>query len=133
MRRSGEEARMKPGEILCAASEIVANRGRRTCEIVVANTGDRPVQVGAHYHFFEVNKALRFDREKAFGMRLNIPSGTTMRFEPGDERKVTLVEILGKKIVRGLNNLTDGDLTSPEVRRKAMERAAARQFQGATR
>ncbi len=124
---------MKPGEILCAASEIVANRGRRTCEIVVANAGDRPVQVGAHYHFFEVNKALRFDREKALGMRLNIPSGTTMRFEPGDERKVTLVEILGKKIVRGLNNLTDGDLTSPEVRRKAMERAGARQFQGATR
>jgi len=132
MRRSGEEARMKPGEILCAASDIVANRGRRTCEIVVANTGDRPVQVGAHYHFFEVNKALRFDRETALGMRLNIPSGTTMRFEPGDERKVTLVEILGKKIVRGLNNLTDGDLNSPEVRRKAMERAGARRFQGAT-
>jgi urease beta subunit len=124
---------LKPGEILCAASDIVANRGRQTCEIVVANTGDRPIQVGAHYHFFEVNKALRFDREKALGMRLNIPSGTTMRFEPGDERKVTLVEILGKKIVLGLNNLTDGDLTSPEVRRKAMERAAARGFQGATR
>ncbi len=123
---------MIPGEILCAASDIVANRGRRTCEIVVANTGDRPVQVGAHYHFFEVNKALRFDRGKALGMRLNIPSGTTMRFEPGDERKVTLVEILGKKIVRGLNNLTDGDLNSPEVRRKAMERAGARRFQGAT-
>jgi urease beta subunit len=73
---------MKPGEILCAASEIVAHRGRRTCEIVVANTGDRPVQVGAHYHFFEVNKALRFDREKAFGMRLNIPSGPQCALSP---------------------------------------------------
>jgi len=123
---------MKPGEILTASSDIVANRGRRTCEIVVANTGDRPVQVGAHYHFFEVNKALKFDREKAFGMRLNIPSGTSMRFEPGDERNVTLVEMAGKRIVRGLNNLTDGDLTSPEVRKKAMEQARARQFKGAT-
>jgi len=122
---------MKPGEILTALSDIVANAGRRTCEIVVANTGDRPVQVGAHYHFFEVNKALRFDREKAFGMRLNIPSGTTMRFEPGDERRVTLVEFRGRKIVRGLNALTDGDLTSPEVRAKAMAQAKARQFKGA--
>ncbi len=123
---------MKPGEILTASSDIVANVGRRTCEVMVANTGDRPVQVGAHYHFFEVNKALRFDREKAFGMRLNIPSGTTMRFEPGDERRVTLVEFQGRKIVRGLNALTDGDLTSPEVRRKAMAQAKARQFKGAS-
>jgi urease beta subunit len=123
---------MKPGEILTAPSDIVANQGRRTREIVVANTGDRPVQVGAHYHFFEVNKALKFDREKAFGMRLNIPSGTTMRFEPGDERKVILVEMAGKKIVRGLNSLTDGELTSPEVRKKAMEQARARGFRGAT-
>ena len=123
---------MKPGEILTASSDIVANRGRRTFELVVANTGDRPVQVGAHYHFFEVNKALKFDREKAFGMRPNIPSGTSMRFEPGDERKVTLVEMAGKKIVRGLNNLTNGDLTSPEVREKAMAQARAQQFKGAT-
>ena len=122
---------MKPGEILTALSDIVANAGRRTCEILVANTGDRPVQVGAHYHFFEVNKALRFDREKAFGMRLNIPSGTTMRFEPGDERRVTLVEFRGRKIVRGLNALTDGDLASPEIRAKAMAQAKARQFKGA--
>ena len=123
---------MKPGEILTASSDIVANRGRRTVELVVANTGDRPVQVGAHYHFFEVNKALKFDREKAFGMRPNIPSGTSMRFEPGDERTVTLVEMAGKKIVRGLNNLTNGDLTSPEVRKKAMGQARAQQFKGAT-
>ena len=122
---------MKPGEILTAASDIVANVGRRTCEIVVSNTGDRPVQVGAHYHFFEVNKALLFDRDKAFGMRLNIPSGTSMRFEPGDERTVTLVEFLGRKIVRGLNGLTDGDLTSPEVRKRALAQARARGFKGA--
>jgi urease beta subunit len=122
---------MKPGEIFTASSDIVANAGRRTCEVLVANTGDRPVQVGAHYHFFEVNKALRFDRGKAFGMRLNIPSGTTMRFEPGDERLVTLVEFLGRKIVRGLNALTDGDLTSPEVRTRAIALAKARQFKGA--
>jgi urease beta subunit len=122
---------MKPGEIFTASSDIVANAGRRTCEVLVANTGDRPIQVGAHYHFFEVNKALRFDRGKAFGMRLNIPSGTTMRFEPGDERLVTLVEFLGRKIVRGLNALTDGDLTSPEVRTRAIALAKARQFKGA--
>ena len=123
---------MKPGEIITASSDIVANRGRRTLELVVANTGDRPVQVGAHYHFFEVNKALEFDRGKAFGMRLNIPSGTSMRFEPGDVRTVTLVEMAGKKFVRGLNNLTNGDLTSPDVRTKAIAQARAQQFKGAT-
>ena len=122
---------MKPGEIFPAASGIVANAGRRTVQLMVANTGDRPVQIGAHYHFFEVNKALRFDRERAFGMRLNIPSGTTMRFEPGDERTVTLVEILGKKIMRGLNALTDGDMASPEVRKRAQAQARARGFKGA--
>jgi urease subunit beta/urease subunit gamma/beta len=122
---------MMPGEIFTAASDIVANAGRRTVQLVVANTGDRPVQIGAHYHFFEVNKALRFDRDKAFGMRLNIPSGTTQRFEPGEERTVTLVEILGKKIMHGLNSLTDGDLTSPEVRKRALAQARARGFKGA--
>jgi len=122
---------MIPGEIFTAGAPIVANAGRRTCEIVVANTGDRPVQVGAHYHFFEVNRALRFDRDQAFGMRLNIASGTTMRFEPGDERTVTLVEILGKKIVQGLNNLTNGNMASPEVRQNALAQARARGFRGA--
>jgi len=122
---------MIPGEIFPAASDIVANAGRRTIQIVVANTGDRPVQIGAHYHFFEVNKALKFDREKAFGMRLNIPSGTTQRFEPGEERTVTLVEILGKKIMRGLNALTDGDMASLEVRKRALAQARARGFKGA--
>ena len=122
---------MIPGEIFPAASDIIANAGRRTVELVVANTGDRPVQIGAHYHFFEVNKALRFDRDKAFGMRLNIPSGTTQRFEPGEERTVTLVEILGKKIMRGLNALTDGDMASPEVRKRALAKARTQGFKGA--
>ncbi len=122
---------MKPGEIIPAATDIVANAGRRTCETLVTNTGDRCVQVGAHYHFFEVNRALKFDRDKAFGMRLNIPSGTTIRFEPGDERHVTLVEMAGKRLVRGLNNLTNGSLSSPDVRRRATSAARERQFIGA--
>jgi urease subunit beta len=97
-----------PGEYLLGDGDIVANEGRATVELVVANTGDRPIQVGSHFHFFEVNRALRFERAKAFGMRLNVPAGTAVRFEPGDEKRVTLVEIAGAKRVFGLNNLTDG-------------------------
>jgi urease beta subunit len=99
---------MIPGEYLLGDGDIVANAGRVTVELVVANTGDRPIQVGSHFHFFEVNRALRFERAKAFGMRLNIPAGTAVRFEPGDEKRVTLVEIAGARRVFGLNNLTDG-------------------------
>src|SRR5213076_2399629 len=97
-----------PGEYLLADGEIVANAGRRTVEVTVANTGDRPIQVGSHFHFFEVNRALRFERTLAFGMRLNVPAGTAVRFEPGDEKRVTLVEIAGARRVFGLNALTDG-------------------------
>ena len=86
---------MIPGEYLLAPGEIEANRKRRTIELRVVNTGDRPIQVGSHFHFFEVNKALRFVRANAFGMRLNIPAGTAVRFEPGDDRIVALVEIAG--------------------------------------
>lgn len=99
---------MIPGEYVLAAESITANDGRETVELTVANTSDRPIQVGSHFHFFEVNAALRFEREKAFGMRLNIPSGVAVRFEPGDEKTVTLTEIKGKRIVHGLNNQTDG-------------------------
>ncbi len=102
---------MTPGEYVLAEGEIVANVGRRTVELTVANTGDRPIQVGSHFHFFEVNKALRFDRSLAFGMRLNVPAGTAVRFEPGDEKKVTLVELGGAKVVHGLNGLTNGPAT----------------------
>lgn len=100
---------MIPGEYLLADGEIVAHEGRRTVELEVVNTGDRPIQVGSHFHFFEVNRALRFDRARAFGMRLCIPSGTAARFEPGDARRVVLVELGGARRVHGLNGLTEGD------------------------
>lgn len=99
---------MIPGEYVLGDGDIVANAGRRTVELTVANTGDRPIQVGSHFHFFEVNRALKFDRAQAFGMRLNVPAGTAVRFEPGDEKRVTLVELAGARRVFGLNALTDG-------------------------
>ena len=101
---------MIPGEYILAEESITANDGRKVIELTVANTGDRPIQVGSHFHFFEVNTALAFEREKAFGMRLNIPSGVAVRFEPGDVKTVTLTELKGKRIVHGLNNRTDGAL-----------------------
>lgn len=101
---------MIPGEYILAKGGITANVGRKNVELAVANTGDRPIQVGSHFHFFEVNAALQFDREKAFGMRLNIPSGVAVRFEPGDEKTVTLTELKGNRIVHGLNNKTNGPL-----------------------
>ena len=101
---------MIPGEYILAEESITANEGRETVELTVANTGDRPIQVGSHFHFYEVNTALKFEREKAFGMRLNIPSGVAVRFEPGDEKTVTLTELKGKRMVHGLNNRTNGPL-----------------------
>jgi urease beta subunit len=92
---------MKPGEYFLETDPIQANVGRQTVEIVVRHTGDRPVQVGSHFHFFEVNDALEFDRSVARGMRLNIPAGTSVRFEPGEEKQVPLVEFAGEKIVLG--------------------------------
>jgi len=97
-----------PGEYLLGEGDIDANVGRETVELSVTNTGDRPIQVGSHFHFFESNRALRFDREKAFGMRLNVPAGTAVRFEPGDEKRVTLVALGGARQVFGLNGLTEG-------------------------
>jgi len=92
---------MKPGEYFLETNPIQANVGRKTASLVVRNTGDRPVQVGSHYHFFEVNNALDFERETARGMRLNIPAGTSVRFEPGEEKEVTLVEFAGERVVLG--------------------------------
>src|SRR3972149_5299307 len=115
---------MIPGEYLLGEGDIQANAGRRTAELIVANTGDRPIQVGTHFHFFEANKALRFDRALAFGMRLNIPAGTAVRFEPGDEKGVTLVELAGRREVYGLNRLTQGattEATEPEALRRAVD------------
>jgi urease subunit beta len=111
------EVRVIPGEYLLAGGDIIANEGRRTVEITVANTGDRPVQVGSHFHFFEVNRALKFDRAQAFGMRLNVPAGTAVRFEPGDEKRVMLVDIAGDRKVFGLNNLTNGGDRTAALRR----------------
>ncbi len=118
---------MIPGEYFLGEGEITANVGRETIEITVANTGDRPVQVGSHFHFFEANRALAFDRKTSFGMRLNIPSGTAVRFEPGELKRVTLVALGGAKKVFGLNGLTDGETTSFE-REAALNRAAENSF-----
>jgi urease subunit beta len=108
-----------PGEYLLGEGDIVANAGRATLELMVENTGDRPIQVGSHFHFFEVNRALRFDRGRAFGMRLNVPAGTAVRFEPGDAKRVTLVELAGARRVFGLNALTEGG-----TREQALSRLA---------
>ena len=110
---------MIPGEYLLADGDIEANAGRRTVELTVANTADRPIQVGSHFHFFEANRALRFDRAQAFGMRLNIPAGTAVRFEPGDEKRVVLVEMAGTREMFGLNALTQGG-----TREQALDRLA---------
>jgi urease subunit beta len=101
---------MKPGEILCAAGRITLNAGRETKEIAVANTGDRPVQVGSHYHFFETNDGLDFDREAARGFRLDIPAGTAVRFEPGQTRTVRLVAFAGNRVVHGFQGRVSGKL-----------------------
>ncbi len=101
---------MIPGEIVAAEGEIELNAGRETCTVEVANTGDRPIQVGSHYHFFETNPALEFDRERCRGFRLNIPSGTAVRFEPGQTRQVELVAYAGARMVYGFNALVSGAL-----------------------
>ena len=118
-----------PGEIIPDDGEILINQGRNTKKISVQNTGDRPIQIGSHFHFFEVNEYLKFDREEAFGMRLNIPAGTAVRFEPGEEKEVELVEIGGKRRITGLNNLTNGSLNSESVKRAAIRRAKNQLYQ----
>lgn len=105
---------MIPGEMITLEGEIELNVGRETIRLLVANTGDRPIQVGSHFHFFEVNTALHFDREKARGMRLDIPAGTAVRFEPGDEKEVILVGLVGSREVYGFNGLINGRLDEVE-------------------
>jgi urease subunit beta len=99
---------MIPGEYILRQEPVVCNKGRRTTRLTVVNKGDRPVQIGSHYHFFEVNQQMTFDRKKAFGMRLNIPSGTAVRFEPGEEKEIELVELGGAKRAVGFQNLVNG-------------------------
>jgi urease subunit beta len=101
---------MIPGELLPAEGEIELNAGKETVTLSVANTGDRPIQIGSHFHFFEVNAALSFERDRARGMRLDIPAGTAVRFEPGDERTVTLVPLAGERRVYGFNAQVEGAL-----------------------
>ncbi|MDV3348515.1 urease subunit beta [Leptolyngbyaceae cyanobacterium CCMR0082] len=99
-----------PGELLPAAGDIELNAGRPTVTLTVANSGDRPIQVGSHFHFYEVNNALQFDRDQTKGMRLDIPAGTAVRFEPGDERSVTLVALAGERRVYGFNQRIEGSV-----------------------
>ena len=122
---------MIPGELLLQDGEIELNAGRKTVRVNVANTGDRPIQVGSHFHFFEVNRALEFDRAAAFGQHLHIPASTALRFEPGDEREVQLVPYGGKRAVYGFNNLVDGPTAGKagDARKvKAVALAAKRGF-----
>jgi len=119
-----------PGEILFAAGDIEAFMNRATKELTVKNSADRPIQVGSHCHFFEVNRGLVFDREQAFGFRLCIPAGTAARFEPGEEKRVTLVALAGKRSVYGINGLTNGSLDDAQVKAKALSRAAELGFSG---
>jgi urease beta subunit len=119
---------MIPGEYLLAADDIEANVGRETVDLTITNTGDRPVQVGSHYHFFETNRALAFDRKASFGKRLNIPSGTAVRFEPGENKRVTLVALGGTRKVYGLNGLTNGE-TSVSTQNAALKLATEAGFE----
>jgi urease subunit beta len=101
---------MIPGEYFLEDEDIIANAGRPVISLLVANIGDRPIQVGSHFHFYEVNNALQFNREQAYGMRLNIASGLTVRFEPGDEKTVELTSIAGTRTIYGLNSRVNGKL-----------------------
>jgi len=122
---------MIPGEYILKKGEIKANDKRKIVRVTVANTGDRPIQVGSHYHFFEANKALEFDRAAAVGMRLNIPASTAVRFEPGEKKAVFLVEFAGNKLIHGFNNLTEGDVSKQNVRDKAVQNAQKQGYKSA--
>ncbi len=122
---------LEPGAIVAADGEIELSAGRPRATVTVTNTGDRPVQIGSHYHFFEVNKALDFDRATSFGMRLDIPAGTAVRFEPGQSKEVALVGFGGRRELSGLNALTNGSATDPAVREAALRRARDAGFKGA--
>lgn len=121
---------MKPGEYLLdeAAGDIQANVGRTTARLVIRHTGDRPIQVGSHFHFFEVNRALSFDRRAAYGMRLNIPAGTATRFEPGEEKEVILVGFAGSREMYGQNGLVEGALDDTAIHQAALQRLSERGY-----
>lgn len=122
--------KLKPGEILYAEGDIVLNAGRDSIELDVANTADRPIQIGSHFHFFEVNKYLKFDRKAAYGKRLDIPAGTAVRFEPGESHRVHLIDIAGTREVHGFSALVDGRLDDPLVKEAAFSKAKEQGFLG---
>lgn len=124
------ENKTVPGEYLIDEGDIIINDGKETVEITVTNTADRPVQVGSHFHFFEVNKALEFDRKAAYGMHLDVPAGTAVRFEPGESKRVSLVKIGGNRIGYGLNDLVQGKMDDEEVKARAFEKAKKLGFKG---
>jgi urease beta subunit len=117
-----EEDALIPGEYFLASEPILANRDRPSLRVLVSNTGDRPIQVGSHYHFFETNRALAFDRALAFGMRLNIAAGTAVRFEPGEEKEVELTPFAGARVMYGAQGLVEGELDSPGARERSLAR-----------
>ena len=119
---------MIPGEYILKKDDIIANAGRITVKLIIVNTGDRPVQIGSHFHFFEVNRQLQFNRSEAYGMRLNIPAGTAVRFEPGEEKEVDLVSFGGRRHIYGFNNLVNGDTGSDSIRKAALEKLSALNF-----
>ena len=123
-----QSAAVIPGEVILGEGDIVAFKGRQTVELSVANTGDRPIQVGSHCHFFEANRALRFDRETAYGFRLQVPAGTAVRFEPGEDKRVTLVSIGGNRVAYGINGLVNGRLDDPNVKAKSLVSAREQGF-----
>lgn len=122
---------MIPGEVKTLPGEIELNAGRKTVTVTVVNGGDRPVQVGSHYHFFETNEALQFERKAAYGFRLNIPAGTAVRFEPGEAKEVTLAAFGGSGEIFGLNSLTDGGTKTEKSKTEALRKAKAGGFRGA--
>lgn len=125
-----QPAAVIPGEVILGEGDIIALNGRQLVELTVSNHGDRPIQVGSHCHFFEANRALRFDRERSYGFRLSIPAGTAVRFEPGEDKRVTLVAIGGNRVVYGINGLVNGRLDDPSVKQQALARARESGFIG---
>ncbi len=125
------DATCRPGELLVGEGDITLNDGSAKTELTVLNTGDRPVHVASHYHFFEANRDLEFDRASAFGKRLDLPAGASARFDPGEHRPVTLTAIAGSGDIQGFNRLTEGNINDPDVRERALARARTRGFRGA--
>jgi len=121
---------MIPGEYVLSDGDVLCNENKKTVKIIVKNTGDRPSQIGSHTHFFEVNKALDFPRKDAFGYRLNIAAGTSIRFEPGDTKEVELCELGGSKVCFGFNGLTMGSMKSANIKKSAIEKAKLLGFKG---